>query len=128
MSSLPVQPADAIKGRGSPENPGNRFERLHLEDDPDIIADLALLPEEEKPNPQTIFFQDASRSAIAYNDSPDLSFNASLNPYRGCEHGCIYCYARPMHEYLGFSAGLDFETKIMVKTDAPQLLRNELSA
>jgi DNA repair photolyase len=69
-----------------------------------------------------------SRSVIATNASPDVGFDKSVNPYRGCEHGCVYCYARPTHEYLGFSAGLDFETKIVVKQDAPRLLKNELSA
>jgi DNA repair photolyase len=72
--------------------------------------------------------KDASRSLITFNDSPDVGFDASINPYRGCEHGCIYCYARPYHEYLGFSAGLDFETKILVKEDAPALLRAELAS
>ena len=72
------------------------------------------------------FSKDHSKTVIARNDSPDVGFTASLNPYRGCEHGCIYCYARPTHEYLGFSAGLDFESKIMVKEDAPELLRAEL--
>lgn len=71
---------------------------------------------------------DPSRSAIVFNQSPDIPFDASLNPYRGCEHGCAYCYARPTHEYLGYSAGLDFETKILVKERAPELLRRELSA
>lgn len=80
------------------------------------------------PSPQTQFYPDRSKSLIAYNDSPDVGFNASINPYRGCEHGCVYCYARPTHEYLGFSAGLDFETKIMVKDDAPELLHSELSS
>ena len=75
---------------------------------------------------RTQFFKDHSKTVIARNDSPDVGFSASLNPYRGCEHGCIYCYARPTHEYLGFSAGLDFESKIMVKEDAPELLRAEL--
>ena len=69
---------------------------------------------------------DRTRTIIATNDSPDVGFDASINPYRGCEHGCAYCYARPTHEYLGFSAGLDFETKILVKYDAPALLRREL--
>ena len=78
--------------------------------------------------PRTQFLEDHSKRIIAYNESPDVGFEASINPYRGCEHGCIYCYARPFHEYLGFSSGLDFETKIMVKTHAPQLLREELSA
>src|SRR5205807_522460 len=72
--------------------------------------------------------KDTSRSIIAYNQSPDVGFSASINPYRGCEHGCSYCYARPYHEYLGFSAGLDFESKIMVKEDAPELLRHELTS
>ena len=80
------------------------------------------------PLPRTEFFRDESRSVIAHNTSPDVGFEYSLNPYRGCEHGCIYCYARPTHEYLGFSAGLDFETKITVKEDAPDLLREEMSS
>jgi DNA repair photolyase len=75
-----------------------------------------------------VFLRDGTRTIIARNDSPDVGFGASINPYRGCEHGCVYCYARPTHEYLGFSAGLDFETKIMVKEDAPELLRAELSS
>ena len=78
--------------------------------------------------PPTEYLPDLSKSIIAKNDSPDVGFEVSLNPYRGCEHGCIYCYARPTHEYLGFSAGLDFETKIMVKHDAPELLRKALSS
>jgi len=76
----------------------------------------------------TRFYVDGSRTALARNDSPDVGFAVSLNPYRGCEHGCVYCYARPTHEYLGFSAGLDFETRIMVKEDAPELLRRELAS
>jgi DNA repair photolyase len=80
------------------------------------------------PAPATQFLRDHSQSIISYNDSPDIPFTASLNPYRGCEHGCAYCYARPFHEYLGFSAGLDFETRIMVKEDAPKLLRQALAA
>jgi DNA repair photolyase len=89
-------------------------------------ADAAVSAEDDVA-PATQFFRDASRTVIARNDSPDVGFEFSLNPYRGCEHGCIYCYARPTHEYLDMSAGLDFETKIMVKADAPQLLRAELS-
>ncbi len=76
----------------------------------------------------TEVFHDTSRSIIARNNSPDVGFDASVNPYRGCEHGCIYCYARPTHEYLGFSAGLDFETKILGKQDAPVLLRKALAS
>ena len=107
--------------RGAPENPANRFEKIHLEPDEDWNP-------EEDAAPRTEFLVDHSKSAIAYNDSPDIGFTTSLNPYRGCEHGCIYCYARPTHEYLGFSSGLDFETKIMVKLNAPELLREELSS
>ncbi|HTV62449.1 MAG TPA: PA0069 family radical SAM protein [Verrucomicrobiae bacterium] len=107
--------------RGAVENPANRFEKLHLEPGPDWNPEEDVLP-------RTQFLVDHSQTAIAYNDSPDIGFNASLNPYRGCEHGCIYCYARPTHEFLGFSAGLDFESKIMVKTHAPELLRAELSS
>src|SRR5580704_15046354 len=110
------------RGRGANINPPNRFEALHyeLEDwcEPDVEAGPV----------RTQFFRDDSQSVISYNNSPDVGFNASLNPYRGCEHGCIYCYARPTHEYLGFSSGLDFESKIMVKMNAPELLRAELSS
>lgn len=120
MSSLP-----SIKGRGIAENPKNRFEKLELLLDHDEL-DHDLRSKELK-RPQTVFYKDTSKSFITYNDSPDIGYSASINPYRGCEHGCSYCYARPGHEYLGFSAGLDFETKIMVKLAAPQLLGNELS-
>lgn len=78
--------------------------------------------------PRTQFLRDATQTIISTNDSPDVPFTASVNPYRGCEHGCVYCYARPTHEYLGFSSGLDFETRIMVKMEAPRLLRRELAA
>src|SRR5205814_1955807 len=83
---------------------------------------------EERPRRATQYFRDGTKSVITRNNSPDVGFETSVNPYRGCEHGCIYCYARPTHEYLGFSAGLDFESKIMVKTDAPELLEAELSS
>ncbi len=111
-----------IHGRGSAENPPNRFEPIALE------ANGDLLDAEELPAPTTQFYRDASRSIIASNDSPDVGFERSVNPYRGCEHGCIYCFARPFHEYLGLSAGLDFETKIFVKMDAAELLRAELGS
>jgi len=107
--------------RGAGSNPPNRFEQIALERDADWDP-------ENDPSPRTHFLRDRSSSILSYNDSPDIGYEASLNPYRGCEHGCIYCYARPTHEYLGFSSGLDFETKIMVKEDAPKLLREELSA
>ncbi|HXU08768.1 MAG TPA: radical SAM protein, partial [Blastocatellia bacterium] len=111
----------SVRGRGTPENPPNRFEKLSYQPDPES-------DDPEQPAARTQFLKDASRSLITYNDSPDVGFEASINPYRGCEHGCIYCYARPTHEYLGFSAGLDFETKILVKEDAPELLRKELAS
>ncbi len=107
--------------RGAASNPANRFEPINPERDVDWNP-------EEDALPTTRFFHDRTQTILNRNDSPDISFTYSLNPYRGCEHGCIYCYARPFHEYLGFSAGLDFETRIMVKTNAPQLLREELSS
>ncbi len=109
------------KGRGAGHNPPNRFEQLHAEPfEVDIPYD------DDRPPVKTIFLDDTSKSILAKNDSPDIPFTYSVNPYRGCEHGCIYCYARPSHEYLGFSAGLDFESKIMVKRNAPALLRASL--
>jgi DNA repair photolyase len=110
-----------VRGRGSTSNPKNRFETIEQVPEPPDHSD-------EVPSQVTRFFTDGTRSIIAYNDSPDVGFDASVNPYRGCEHGCVYCYARPTHEYLGFSSGLDFETKIMVKEDAPELLRREFSS
>src|SRR5437899_154980 len=110
-----------LPSRGAGSNPPNRFEKLRLERDADWDP-------EQDPLPRTQFLKDATSRIITYNDSPDVGFEASINPYRGCEHGCIYCYARPFHEYLGFSSGLDFESKIMVKEDAPKLLRHELSS
>src|SRR5947209_9710038 len=109
----------AVKGRGASWNPTNRFETIEYVRDEEA---------EEQPAPTTLFLRDPTRTIIAHNDSPDVGFESSINPYRGCEHGCIYCFARPTHEYLGFSAGLEFESKIMVKEDAPELLRRELSA
>ncbi len=82
----------------------------------------------DDPPPETVLLEDASRSILARNDSPDVGFDVGINPYRGCSHGCSYCYARPTHEYLGFSAGLDFETKILVKRNAPALLREALGS
>jgi DNA repair photolyase len=109
-----------MRGRGSAENPANRFEKIaYVPDDEEMSPGIS---------PKTEYYKDSSRSMIAYNDSPGVGFDASINPYRGCEHGCIYCYARPAHEYFGLSLGLDFETKIFVKEDAPHLLRKELSS
>lgn len=112
---------EPIRGRGASSNPANRFEPIHYERDETAA-------EEESPSPATRFYRDHARSILVPNHSPDVGFEVSINPYRGCEHGCVYCYARPTHEYLGFSAGLDFETKILVKEDAPLLLRKELAA
>ena len=105
----------SLQGRGTRQNPANRFEPVHFSRD-----------EAEPEETPTQFFVDPTRSVLSYNESPDVGFDVSLNPYRGCEHGCVYCYARPTHEYLGYSAGLDFETRILVKEDAAALLRQEL--
>ena len=108
---------DKRNGRGASFNPQNRFANLHLEP-----MEIDWEPQDEDRPLRTIFYKDTSKTILSKNDSPDIPFRYSINPYRGCEHGCIYCYARPSHEYLGFSAGIDFETKIMVKHDAPELL------
>jgi DNA repair photolyase len=109
-----------IRGRGAAENPPNRFERVSFEADPALEAEASA--------PGTVYLRDPAKSLIVRNDSPDVGFDYGINPYRGCENGCSYCFARPTHEYLGFSAGLDFETRILVKEDAPEILRRELSA
>jgi DNA repair photolyase len=108
------------RGRGSSFNPANRFQPTHMEYE---IDEQTGLP----PKPQTTYIRDASKNIVAENNSPDIPFDHSINPYRGCEHGCIYCYARQTHEYLGYSSGMDFESKIIVKHDAPDLLRERLS-
>ncbi|MEJ2218155.1 MAG: PA0069 family radical SAM protein [Gemmatimonadota bacterium] len=116
----PRRPGDGgLAGRGASANPRNRFERLSFAWESEQTGEAG-------PAPTTSFFRDSSRSILSWNDSPDVGFDVAVNPYRGCEHGCIYCYARPFHEYLGWSAGLDFESKILVKEDAPELLRQAL--
>jgi len=134
------QSSEPIRGRGASWSPGNRFEKLHvdlgdvdvvdvdLDDEPPSAASATYGVPGERPRRATQFFRDGSKTIITRNNSPDVGFETSVNPYRGCEHGCIYCYARPTHEYLGFSAGLDFESKIMVKTHAAELLRAELES
>ena len=113
--------------RGTSSNPSDRFTGRAIEVDLEGLAAAARAAGDDAiPSPRTTFWDDASRSIVSTNDSPDLPFEASVNPYRGCEHGCSYCYARPTHEYFGLSAGLDFETKILVKRRAPELLRAEL--
>jgi len=112
----------ALKGRGTLSNPPGRFERQDLEevhdgwyeeDQPDTVA--------------TTVEPDRARGIITSNDSPDIPFERSINPYRGCEHGCVYCYARPSHAYMGLSAGIDFETKLFYKADAARVLEEELA-
>ena len=113
------------QGRGTTQNPPSRFEVLELEPDPER--------QDGEPNDErlrglpTRYLRDTSKTIISSNTSPDVPFDRSVNAYRGCEHGCVYCYARPTHEYLGLSAGLDFETQIFVKERAPELLRAELA-
>src|SRR5436853_6932411 len=116
-----------IRGRGASWSPAKRFEKLHI-DHNDLDAVNVDPGTEERPRRATQYFYDGTKSVITRNNSPDVGFETSLNPYRGCEHGCIYCFARPTHEYLGFSAGLDFESRIMVKLDAPERLEAELSS
>lgn len=113
---------EALRGRGASWNPANRFDGV----DYTALDDAGAYDEDETPTPETVYLEDISKSILVRNDSPDVGFDVSINPYRGCEHGCIYCYARPTHEYAGFSAGLDFETKILVKHRAPELLRDAL--
>jgi len=112
------KPQGTIKGRGAADNPRGRFEKLERSREPDA---------EIPPRPETVIALQVARSIIARNDSPDLPFNQSINPYQGCEHGCIYCYARPSHAYLGLSPGLEFETRIFAKQNAAARLRTELS-
>ncbi len=126
MASHPSNPT--TKGRGATISPPNRFERLHYEPD-DWLEDSSSSNDASlQPLRRTEFLRDDTQTILAHNQSPDVGFDVSLNPYRGCEHGCSYCYARPTHEYLGFSAGLDFESRILVKKRAAELLRQTLSA
>lgn len=122
-AAAPIPPAR--KGRGATTNPPNRFESASAAPFDDgwqtLSADFLDLP----PLPTTLT-KDSSRSVISWNQSPDIGFDRALNPYRGCEHGCVYCFARPSHAYLGYSPGLDFETKLTFKPDIAELLDKEL--
>lgn len=120
MANHPYQPQ---RGRGALDNPDNRFAEHGREAFDDGWGTL----DELAPPLRTELFVDTSKSLITYNDSPDIPFDRSINPYRGCEHGCVYCFARPTHAYLGLSPGLDFESRIFYKPDAATLLRKELS-
>lgn len=111
---------EPIRGRGSAHNPKNRFRDTYLDYDVDEETG-------ELDRPETQLFTDHTSEIISTNDSPDISFDVSINPYRGCEHGCVYCYARPTHEFLGLSPGLDFESRIFVKYNAARLLREKLA-
>ncbi|QNQ61930.1 PA0069 family radical SAM protein [Brucella sp. 6810] len=110
------------RGRGAGINPSGRFEPTARQEFDDGWATL-----EELPAFKTDVQIEKPRTIITRNDSPDISFDRSINPYRGCEHGCIYCFARPTHSYMGLSAGLDFETRLFAKPDAPRLLERELA-
>ncbi|WHZ20056.1 MAG: Radical SAM domain protein [Rhodanobacteraceae bacterium] len=122
---MQTQPSARIKGRGAASNPEGRFEsvRHHAEDD----GWQSALLDEAAPRPRTEVREETARSIISRNDSPDVPFEQSINPYRGCEHGCIYCFARPSHSYLNLSPGLDFETRLFAKTNAAELLAKELA-
>lgn len=120
----PTPPLPRIVGRGANGHLPNRFERVRLEDD---CEQLEHEPQPAERRIETVLLPDQSKTIIRENDSPDIPFRYSINPYRGCEHGCAYCYARPTHETLGLDAALDFETQILVKRDAARLLRAELN-
>ncbi|ESS67091.1 DNA repair photolyase [Methyloglobulus morosus KoM1] len=117
-------PPHIKKGRGALSNQTGRFEQLTKEDLDDGWDD----PDKYPAKVPTQLFVDTAKTVITYNQSPDVPFDRSINPYRGCEHGCVYCFARPSHAYLGLSPGLDFETKLFYKPNAPELLKAELSA
>jgi DNA repair photolyase len=118
-----------IKGRGALSNHQGRFARYERDPDPDALAAAAAADDvPAMSNPATTLHIDRARSIIARNHSPDIPFSQSINPYRGCEHGCIYCYARATHSYLDLSPGRDFETEIFYKPNAVELLRAELAA
>jgi DNA repair photolyase len=115
-------PPTGFKGRGALSNPANRFDQRHTE-----AVDDGWFQEEPAESLVTSVLPEPARSVITYNDSPDIPFDRSINPYRGCEHGCSYCFARPSHAFIGLSPGIDFETKLFYKADAARLLQEELA-
>ena len=119
----PVVEEERRRGRGAVTNPAGRYEPVRAE-----AFDDGWTPDEEIPPVQTQVTIEKPRTIITRNDSPDISFDRSINAYRGCEHGCVYCFARPTHAYQGLSPGLDFETKLFAKPNAAELLEKELSA
>ena len=121
----PVPPKPARKGRGATINPKVRFDAQETVAFDDGWQTLAAEFTDLPPLPTTLI-RDATRSVISWNQSPDIGFDRAVNPYRGCEHGCVYCYARPSHAYLGYSPGLDFETKLLYKPEVAELLEKEL--
>ena len=122
MEDLPPQKSHRTPGRAAGSNPDVRFDRFRAE-----AVDDGWDPTAELPVLRTEVTDEVARTVISRNTSPDLSFDRSINPYRGCEHGCIYCFARPSHAFLGLSPGLDFETKLIARPNAAQQLRKELS-
>ncbi|SEM54273.1 DNA repair photolyase [Luteibacter sp. UNCMF331Sha3.1] len=120
--STPIPMIRAHRGRGAASNPEGRFERTRA-----VAEDDGWYREEDERRPQTETREELARSVITRNDSPDIGFDQAINPFRGCEHGCVYCYARPSHGYLNLSAGLDFETKLFAKTNLAEILRGELA-
>ncbi|QDU58284.1 PA0069 family radical SAM protein [Aeoliella mucimassa] len=124
MADQPLTPK--VRGRGAQSQPANRYLTTQMEWDlTDCDQDAELLEGLRKPD--TVYHSDESQTIVSQNNSPDIPFRYSMNPYRGCAHGCSYCYARPTHEYLGLSAGLDFETQVFVKHRAAELLRKWLA-
>lgn len=127
LTRAPAPRPRAGKGRGAASNPAVRYEPRAAEAFDDGWGALDRDWGEAAPRPETELIREACRSALTFNESPDLGFDRSLNPYRGCEHGCVYCYARPAHAYVGLSPGLDFETRLLFKPDLPERLEAELS-
>ncbi|WP_250481563.1 PA0069 family radical SAM protein [Caballeronia sp. NCTM5] len=123
----PVAPPAQLKGRGAVTNIQGRYEKDERERVDDGWLHAADAEDESAPPLRTQVFEERAKTILTRNSSPDIPFSVSLNPYRGCEHGCIYCFARPTHSYLGLSPGLDFESRIYAKINAPELLERELA-